>query len=103
MKQLLDDGLRLLAGVSLMITFGYAIAQAQERQPVRADTATRPPGIPPLAQRSKLLARRSSREGHRSRGYTLAEAVVGAGRPAKYTLNGRSAGSVEYVVKCSRG
>jgi len=42
MKQLLDHGLRLLAAVSLMITFGYAMAQAQQGQPVRTE-AGKPP------------------------------------------------------------
>ena len=43
MKQrFLDRGLRLLAAVSLMITFGYAMAQAQQGQPVRTE-AGKPP------------------------------------------------------------
>ena len=45
MKQkLLDHGLRLLAGVSLipMITFGSAMTQAQEGQSLRTD-ASKPP------------------------------------------------------------
>jgi hypothetical protein len=48
MKQkLLDHGLRLLAGVSLipMITFGSAMTQAQERQPLRTDAAKPPYNI----------------------------------------------------------
>jgi arylsulfatase len=43
MKQdFLDHGWRLLAGVSLMMTFGNAVAQAQEGQPVRTG-AGKPP------------------------------------------------------------
>ena len=48
MKQkLLDHGLRLLAGVSLipMITFGSAMTQAQERQPLGTDAAKPPYNI----------------------------------------------------------
>jgi len=42
MKQFLDHAMRLLAAVSLMITFGYAMAQAQQGQPVRTE-AGKPP------------------------------------------------------------
>ena len=44
-QKLSHRGLRLLAGVSLMITFGCAIALAQERQPLRTDAAKPPYNI----------------------------------------------------------